>query len=58
MAVGFGLLRLSPDAFWAMTPVEFGHAVRTRSSRHGTAPLRSDLTALMNAFPDALDKEA
>jgi len=58
MATGFGLLRLSPDAFWAMTPVEFGHAVRARSSAPGPAPMRADLAALMRAFPDALDKEA
>lgn len=58
MAVGFGLLRLSPDALWSMTPVEFGHAVRARSPGRGPAPLRTDLVALMRAFPDALDKEA
>lgn len=58
MAVGFGLLRLSPDAFWAMTPIEFGHAVRARSPARGPAPLRADLVALMRAFPDILDKEA
>jgi uncharacterized phage protein (TIGR02216 family) len=58
MAVGFGLLRLSPEAFWAMTPVEFGHAVRARSPARGPVPLRADLVALMRAFPDILDKEA
>lgn len=57
MAIGFGLLRLSPDAFWAMTPVEFGHAVRARSSARGPAPLRADLAKLMRAFPDILDQE-
>lgn len=58
MAVGFGLLRLSPEAFWAMTPVEFGHAVRARSPARGPVPLRADLVALVRAFPDILDKEA
>ncbi len=58
MAVGFGLLRLSPEAFWAMTPVEFGHAVRVRSPGRGPAPLRADLIALMRAFPDRSEKEA
>jgi len=58
MAVGFGLLRLSPDAFWSMTPIEFGHAVRVRSPGRGPAPLRADLAALMRAFPDCSEKEA
>nr|WP_269142542.1 rcc01693 family protein [Mesorhizobium composti] len=58
MAVGFGLLRLSPEVFWAMTPVEFGHAVRVRSPGRGPVPLRADLVALMRAFPDRSEKEA
>lgn len=58
MAVGFGLLRLSPDAFWAMTPLEFGHAARARLPGRGPAPQRTDLAALMRAFPDNPEKEA
>lgn len=58
MAVGFGLLRLSPDAFWAMTPLEFGHAVRARLPGRGPALLRAELAALMRAFPDNPEKEA
>lgn len=28
MAFGFGRLQLSPTAFWAMTPIELGAAMR------------------------------
>lgn len=51
MAVGFGLLRLSPGAFWAMTPIEFERAARPLS-RRVAAPARADLARLMRAFPD------
>ncbi|PZO81678.1 MAG: phage tail assembly chaperone [Mesorhizobium amorphae] len=51
MALGFGLLRLSPSAFWAMSPRELAAAL---------APLgpaepgigRERLGALMQEFPD------
>jgi uncharacterized phage protein (TIGR02216 family) len=57
MAVGFGLLRLSPEAFWSMTPIEFERAVRARSSPRGQALRRDELAALMRAFPDFADRE-
>ncbi len=53
-AIGFGLgiLRLSPQAFWAMTPRELALAIRAVSG--GTAPLRrDDFERLMQRFPDA-----
>jgi uncharacterized phage protein (TIGR02216 family) len=58
MAMGLGALKLTPTAFWAMTPREFdaaleGHFGRRR--REG-APTRSDLAALMDAFPDFIEE--
>jgi uncharacterized phage protein (TIGR02216 family) len=52
MRVGLGLLRLSPGAFWAMTPIEFERAIAALIPRQETAPGRGDLAALMRAFPD------
>jgi uncharacterized phage protein (TIGR02216 family) len=54
MALGLGLLRLSPAHFWSMTPRELAAALRGAfgTSAH-TPPLsRSDLGALMRRFPD------
>ena len=51
MTVGLGLLRLSPAAFWAMTPREFERATRLRAPAV-PAPRRDDLVRLMRAFPD------
>lgn len=49
---GLGILRLSPQAFWAMTPRELALAIRAVSG--GTAPLRrDDFERLMQRFPDA-----
>jgi len=56
MSVGLGLLRLSPKAFWAMTPIEFERAARPFSRRH-TAPDRTDLANLMRVFPDYPSRE-
>jgi uncharacterized phage protein (TIGR02216 family) len=52
-AIGFGLgvLRLSPAAFWAMTPRELALAITAATG--GATPLqRSDLTDLMTRYPD------
>jgi uncharacterized phage protein (TIGR02216 family) len=52
MQFGFGVLHLSPDAFWRMTPRELGHAI---SAVRGRAPMpieRGDFDALMKKFPD------
>ncbi len=54
MAAGFGLLGLSPQAFWAMTMKELEAAVRGRlglQSHHG-ALSRADLADLQRRFPD------
>lgn len=52
MAMGFGLLRLSPQAFWAMTPREFERAASVLARAADEAPRRDDLLALMQAYPD------
>lgn len=57
MAVGFGLLRLSPHAFWAMTPIEFERAMGVLPGAGHSPPARADLAALMRAFPDLPTKE-
>jgi uncharacterized phage protein (TIGR02216 family) len=52
-AIGFGLgvLRLSPDDFWRMTPRELAYAIEIVTGR--TAPLdRGALTELMKRYPD------
>ena len=53
MAVGLGLLRLQPEAFWAMTPREFERAASALFPARASPPGRRDLAALMRAFPDA-----
>lgn len=52
-AIGFGLgvLRLSPRAFWSMTPRELSLAIDAATG--ATTPLRrSELSDLMTRFPD------
>ena len=53
MAAGFGMLGLSPAAFWSMTPREFSAALRWgRDPAGGLAPRKQDFEALMRRFPD------
>ena len=52
MALGFGVLRLSSRAFWALTPRELFAASRALFGDKGGAPRRSALRDLMQAFPD------
>lgn len=52
-AIGFGLgvLRLSPEQFWRMTPRELAYAIEAVTGR--SAPLdRGGLSALMKRYPD------
>jgi uncharacterized phage protein (TIGR02216 family) len=52
-AIGFGLgvLKLSPQAFWTMTPRELALAIHAATG--ATAPLaRRDLADLMKRYPD------
>jgi uncharacterized phage protein (TIGR02216 family) len=48
---GFSLLRLSPDIFWALTPLEF-FAMTGGLSRQAQALDRQRLEGLMQQFPD------
>lgn len=52
MATGFGLLRLSPKDFWAMTPRELERAMSMLPPSAGGAPTKAQLDALMTMFPD------
>ena len=54
MEAGLGTLRLAPPIFWAMTPRELDAALRGAlgvATAH-KAPSRSELSALMHAYPD------
>jgi uncharacterized phage protein (TIGR02216 family) len=51
MAFAFGVLKLTPDIFWAMTPREFDAAAQPYLPAD-TGTQRGALAALMQAFPD------
>ena len=52
MQFGFGVLHLSPDAFWRMTPRELASAIAATRGP-ATAPLdREGLVELMQRYPD------
>ena len=52
MQVGFGLLKLSPDAFWRMTPRELAAAMTVLRGGESEAIGRIRLGELMQQFPD------
>jgi uncharacterized phage protein (TIGR02216 family) len=53
MQFGFGVLRLSSQSFWGLTPRELASAFEALSGRRSGAPLgRETMEALMRAFPD------
>lgn len=52
MAMGFGLLRLSPRDFWSMTPREMERAMSVLPGARGGAPGRGELAEMMKRFPD------
>ncbi|MCB8836095.1 phage tail assembly chaperone [Aurantimonas sp. VKM B-3413] len=52
MALGIGLMGLSPAEFWTMTPRELAAAAIPHLPAHVGAPGRDDLAALMRRFPD------
>ncbi len=52
MATGLGLLRLSPDTFWSMTPREFERAASVLPFRASIPPRREALLAMMTTYPD------
>ena len=53
-AIGFGLgvLRLSSEAFWRMTPRELALAVEAVAGRRSAPLVRATLIELMTRFPD------
>ncbi len=53
MAIGLGVLRLSPRDFWAMTPIELGRAINGLTGGTPMRPMtRAGLQALIARFPD------
>jgi uncharacterized phage protein (TIGR02216 family) len=52
MQFGFGVLHLSSEAFWKMTPRELAHAIIAVRGRAPAPIERGDFDALMQAFPD------
>ncbi len=52
MGFGLGVLRLSPDAFWRMTPRELAAAHAALAGRRVVAPGRDAMAAMMARFPD------
>jgi uncharacterized phage protein (TIGR02216 family) len=53
MAAGLGLLRLSPQQFWSMTPRELSAALRGLGVVSRSPLRRNELAGLMARFPDA-----
>lgn len=60
MALGLGLLRLPPEAFWALSLPELSAAISgLRGDLDAAAPLgSSELAALMTIFPDTTRQDA
>jgi uncharacterized phage protein (TIGR02216 family) len=53
MALGFAVLRWSPETFWRATPREIAAAVEGLTGGRAPEPARrEDLGRLMEAFPD------
>lgn len=54
MAFGLGVLRLSPEAFWAMSLPELRAAINGHRGQAGgpAAPTRAGLAALIARYPD------
>jgi uncharacterized phage protein (TIGR02216 family) len=52
MAAGFGVLRLSPAAFWSMTPRELDAALGAVLGPAEGPPSRSELARLIERYPD------
>lgn len=57
MAMGFGLLRLSPRDFWAMTPRELERAMSVLGVARTGAPGKENLVELMKMFPDRTENQ-
>jgi uncharacterized phage protein (TIGR02216 family) len=51
MGIGFGVLRLSPQQFWSMTPRELAYAIEAVTG-HSSPLNRGTLAQLMTRYPD------
>jgi uncharacterized phage protein (TIGR02216 family) len=54
MAFGLGVLRLPPEAFWAMTPRELVAAAAGVAGPGAEGLGRAELAALMARYPDGV----
>ncbi len=52
MQFGFGVLKLSAEEFWSLTPRELAAALAVYAEPPGQSLQRKDLDALMCAYPD------
>jgi len=52
IALGLGVLKLAPAAFWAMTPRELEALFGVRRRAGGEPPRPADLDRLMALYPD------
>lgn len=52
MAIGLGVLKLSPEAFWRMTLPELAAALDAVLPPPDAAPSRAKFQALQARFPD------
>ncbi|TMI99442.1 MAG: phage tail assembly chaperone [Alphaproteobacteria bacterium] len=53
MGFGFGVLRLSPESFWRMTPRELAAAMEAVLGTREAALDRASFAELSARFPDA-----
>ncbi len=56
MGFGLGVLRLSPDAFWAMTPRELAAAMEAVLGPQAPALDRAGFDELRARFPDRAER--
>ncbi|HTM78008.1 MAG TPA: rcc01693 family protein [Devosia sp.] len=52
MQFGFGVLHLSSEAFWRLTPRELAAAWAALAGERMRPPGRDELAAMMERFPD------
>lgn len=52
MTFGFGILKLSAEEFWALTPIELAAAMRAHGYQSSHTIERATFDALMVQFPD------
>ncbi|MEM8749417.1 MAG: phage tail assembly chaperone [Pseudomonadota bacterium] len=52
MTFGFGVLKLSSNAFWALSLRELNAALKAHMPGHTDRPSAAALQALMRRFPD------